>query len=390
MNLMDKQQSLSLERKILLFEQILNGYQTSEIVTRKGLVEANHLRPATVTKLIGELLDFGLVKEDMKTHVSGPGRPEVYLIPNKNQYNAIFVYVDSLTLTASLVNLTGEILYSSSCEFENRSATKDLLISAIESQVRNAYDTIEAGTTVCGVILSLPGIVDRKNQVWKYSNRWPNATDISFASLEETLACKVILVKNLQAELNAFILENKQLKSRNTLYIHWGEGIGAASYDASRMARLRQQGLFSEIGQTIIDNDGSTLEQIASLASLRDTLGQNLNCIIGNEKQCAEQIKDLPLSSLPCLEQAQQVFSRSLVNAYLTLFPDTIILTGPFIENTCIFEEIKRQFFAQLPSYCPSDIQLLVNSNTVINELQGAVIPFFSNYVNDKITQAHN
>lgn len=387
---MNKQKGLSLERKTLLFEQIFHGYQTGEPVTRKGLVEANGLRPATVTQLIGDLIELELVKEDTKTHVSGPGRPEVCLVPKKNQYNAIFVYVDSLTLTASLVNLTGEILYSASCEIEDRTVNKTQLISAVESLVKSAYEAMTPGTTICGVILSLPGIIDRKNQVWKYSNRWPNATDISFVSLESALACKVILVKNLQAELNAFIIENKQLKSRNTLYVHWGEGIGAASYDAHRTIRFRQQGLFSELGQTIVDSNGSTLEQIASLASLREVLGNELDCVVGNEKQCADQLKDLPLSSLTCLTNANLAFSRALVNAYLTLFPDTIIVTGPFVENELLFEHIKRQFFAHLPSYCSTDIQLMVNTNSVKNELQGSVIPFFSQYVSEKIVHAND
>lgn len=382
-----KPKSLSLERKILLFEQIISGYQSDEIITRKGLVETNGLRPATVTQLISDLISLNMVKEDTKMQVSGPGRPEVCLIPNLQAFNAVFVYVDSLTIISSLVNLAGEVLFTTNIEVDNQEATKEELVLAVESLVIKAIESATPAMTICGITLSLPGIIDRENQVWKYSNRWPNATNISFKSLASTINYKINLVKNLQSELNAFVLENSQLQSRNTLYIHWGEGIGAANYDSQRMTRFRDKGLFSELGQTIIDSNGNTLEQAVSLAALRNELSHCLGCLIGNEKQCAEQVIKQSLSSLPCLETATQTFTRALVNTYLTLFPDTIILTGPFVQNEQVFNLLSQQFFAQLPSYYSSDIQLLVNTNSVKNELQGSIVPFFSQYVNETISK---
>ncbi len=328
-----------------------------------------------------------MVKEDTKAQVSGPGRPEVCLIPNLQAFNAVFVYVDSLTIISSLVNLAGEVLFTTNIEVDNREATKEELVLAVESLVIKAIESATPAMTICGITLSLPGIIDRENQVWKYSNRWPNATNISFKSLASTINYKINLVKNLQSELNAFVLENSQLQSRNTLYIHWGEGIGAANYDSQRMTRFREKGLFSELGQTIIDSNGNTLEQAVSLAALRNELSHCLGCLIGNEKQCTEQVIKQSLSSLPCLETATQTFTRALVNTYLTLFPDTIILTGPFVQNEQVFNLLSQQFFAQLPSYYSSDIQLLVNTNSVKNELQGSIVPFFSQYVNETISK---
>ncbi|MGF1723054.1 ROK family protein [Vibrio kyushuensis] len=382
---MIKQQGLSLERKVLLFEQILDGYKKDKLITRKGLIEKNGFRPATVSQLLFDLIELNIVKEDMKTSVSGPGRPEVCLIPNLKEFNAVFVHIDSLTITASLVNLVSDVLFSTSVKIENRETSKEEIVLAIGSIVKSAIESAEPNMKICGVTLSLPGIVDRENQIWKYSNRWPNATNVSFESISTKASCKINLVKNLQSELNSFVLENRQLASRKTLYIHWGEGIGAATYDPKRMTRFGGTGLFSELGQTIIDSDGCTLEKAVSLAALRHELSLTIGCTIGNEKQCADQVKLKPLSSLTCLESATETFSRSLVNTYLTLFPDTIILTGPFVQNSQVFEELKSQFFAHIPNYCSPDIQLLVNVNSVQNELQGAISPFFKQYVNEII-----
>ncbi|MFP3490150.1 hypothetical protein R0K20_21375, partial [Staphylococcus sp. SIMBA_130] len=56
--------SLSSERKQQLFRQILDGYKTQAVITRKGLAITNKLRPATVTQLIGEMIQSGIIAED--------------------------------------------------------------------------------------------------------------------------------------------------------------------------------------------------------------------------------------------------------------------------------------------------------------------------------------
>lgn len=74
--------SLSSERKQHLFRQILDAYKAQTLITRKGLAITNALRPATVTQLVGEMIQSGIISEDTVNHQSGPGRPEVGIIPD--------------------------------------------------------------------------------------------------------------------------------------------------------------------------------------------------------------------------------------------------------------------------------------------------------------------
>lgn len=56
--------SLSSERKQHLFRQILDAYKAQTLITRKGLAITNALRPATVTQLVGEMIQSGIISED--------------------------------------------------------------------------------------------------------------------------------------------------------------------------------------------------------------------------------------------------------------------------------------------------------------------------------------
>lgn len=88
-----------------MFRQILSGYKDQEIATRKGLAIRNNLRPATVTQLIGEMIQSGLIIDDTVNHQPGPGRPEVDIIPSLRQLTAIFICIDARTWSRVLANI---------------------------------------------------------------------------------------------------------------------------------------------------------------------------------------------------------------------------------------------------------------------------------------------
>lgn len=373
-----KTQSLSIERQNILFNQILGSYKRNELITRKGLVELNGFRPATVTILISKLIKLDTIKEDIKTNISGPGRPEVCLIPNIDRFNAIFIYIDSFTFIASLVNIAGDVLNTISEELSDRNARNEDIRGVVFRLTNAILDSLSPLMSLCGITLSLPGIVDTKNKVWTFSNRWPQVRNISFDAISVLLGVEVNLVKNLNSELNAFIIENNELADKKILYIHWGEGIGAVRN--TNHLETNDDGLFCELGQTLIDDGRVTLEQAASLASLRDELTEIFGHSSLNEQQCASLLMDQPIDSIPCVKNATEKFSLAVVNIYLILFPDMIILTGPFIQNKDIFELFKKHFFKYIPDYCGNNLVFKVNGNSYQNELHGSLHSFFYRY----------
>ncbi|HCM61503.1 MAG TPA: hypothetical protein DIT05_03015 [Morganella sp. (in: Bacteria)] len=371
--------SLSSERRQHLFRQILSGYKNQEIATRKGLAIRNNLRPATVTQLIGEMIQSGLIIDDTINHQPGPGRPEVGIIPNLRQLTAIFICIDARNIIASLVDIRGIVLSSLNQPVLDDNADSEVLLTCLRNLISQLLNNCLSDTWVQGIIISLPGVIDAKLSHWLYTNRWPKARHTDLSLLEAEFAIPVCLVKNLQAELNAFILENHDLATKRVLYVHWGEGIGAASYSKQQI-NANQQGLFGELGQ-LTQGDDRTIEQMLSLSALRGILNEALPGELSNERAAAKALKDADITALPCLNNAVSIWSRVLANIYFILFPDVIIFSGPFTHNDALFNGIIDGFNQRVPDYFEQNVIFTINHKSFTNEMNGALSPFFEKLV---------
>lgn len=367
--------SLSSERKQHLFRQILDGYKTQAVITRKGLAITNKLRPATVTQLIGEMIQSGIIAEDTINHQPGPGRPEVGIIPDFRLLTAIFICIDARNITASLVDIRGVVLAGAHQPVHDDNADSDTLLNCFRILISRLLQNCRADTRVQGIIISLPGVMDAEHCHWLYTNRWPKARHMDLSQLAEEFSIPVCLVKNLQAELNAFVLENHELSARRVLYVHWGEGIGAASYSKQQI-NANQQGLFGELGQLTFGNS-QTIEQMFSLSALRGVLSETLPGDLSNERAAAKTLQHADITAIPCLKTAADIWGRVLANIYFILFPDVIIFSGPFTHNEALFRVITTGFSQHVPDYFEQNVTFTINHKSYMNEMNGALSPFF-------------
>lgn len=371
--------SLSSERKQHLFRQILDAYKAQTLITRKGLAITNALRPATVTQLVGEMIQSGIISEDTVNHQSGPGRPEVGIIPDFRLLTAIFICIDARNITASLVDIRGVVLAGAHQPVHDDNADSETLLNCFRTLINRLLQNCRADTRVQGIIISLPGVMDAEHGHWLYTNRWPKARHMDLSQLTTEFSIPVSLVKNLQAELNAFILENDELSAKRVLYVHWGEGIGAASYSKQQI-NANPQGLFGELGQLTFGNT-HTIEQMFSLSALRGVLSQTLTGDLSNERAAAKTLQHADIMAVPCLKNAADIWSRVLANIYFILFPDVIIFSGPFTHNEALFREITTGFSQHVPEYFEQNVIFTINHKSYMNEMNGALSPFFDGLV---------
>ncbi|HAE78160.1 ROK family protein [Morganella morganii] len=371
--------SLSSERKQHLFRQILDAYKAQTLITRKGLAITNALRPATVTQLVGEMIQSGIISEDTVNHQSGPGRPEVGIIPDFRLLTAIFICIDARNITASLVDIRGVVLAGAHQPVHDDDADSETLLNCFRALINRLLQNCRADTRVQGIIISLPGVMDAEHGHWLYTNRWPKARHMDLSQLTTEFSIPVSLVKNLQAELNAFILENDELSAKRVLYVHWGEGIGAASYSKQQI-NANPQGLFGELGQLTF-GDSHTIEQMFSLSALRGVLSQTLTGDLSNERAAAKTLQHADIMAVPCLKNAADIWSRVLANIYFILFPDVIIFSGPFTHNEALFREITTGFSQHVPEYFEQNVIFTINHKSYMNEMNGALSPFFDGLV---------
>ena len=152
-------------------------------------------------------------------------------------------------------------------------------------------------------------------------------------------------MRNLDAELAGIRLQENHPTDTSVLLLHWGHGIGAA-YCTDDIIVNRHRGRFCEIGHWGLGTTlgrrctcGNTdcLETVAALWALGPALREKFPDLPMHESGLAAHAHRIDLLDSPAMEAALQQVLRLTTNLCRLLFPDRIILTGPFVQNPDIF-----------------------------------------------------
>lgn len=357
--------------------QLLRAIFSQPAPTRKSLSQEYRLRPATVTELVGELIELGLVIEDRTINPSKPGRPEVFLRVQPNALSGIVITIDSLTIYAHLINLKGEVVSSSSKTLNDHELSNQQILNQFET-LANTLIQSSPESNIVGITCSLPGLVDEDKVSWVYANRWPEVTNLSFEPLSNNTKLPVKIAKNLNNELRARLLRHPENKKDSVLNIHWGYGIGT-SYALRGQVLHTPIGGFGELGQTsiFIGEKLVTVESVASLRAIEGELKAHVQNVPSNEAGFEEMFNDKEITDLPVINQAIELMSATLMNAFLVLFPQQIVITGPFAQSPEIFKRLEQRFAEKLPKFVSREVSLHVGQRAKADELFGALSPLF-------------
>ncbi|MBD1556618.1 ROK family protein [Vibrio sp. S9_S30] len=357
--------------------QLLGAIFSQPSPTRKSLSQEYRLRPATVTELVGELIELGLVIEDKTINPSKPGRPEVFLRVQPNALSGIVITIDSLTIYAHLINLKGEVVSSSSKTLDDLKLSNQQILEQFET-LANTLIQSSPESNVVGITCSLPGLVDEENVRWVYANRWPEVTNLSFEPLSKNTKLPVKIAKNLNNELRARLLRHPENRKESVLNIHWGYGIGT-SYALRGQVLHTPIGGFGELGQTSVFMGDKlvTVESIASLRAIEGELKAHIQDVPVNEAGFEEMFTNKEIADLPVIDQAIELMSATLMNAFLVLFPQQIVITGPFAQSPEIFKRLEQRVAEKLPPFVSREVTLHVGQRAKADEIFGALSPLF-------------
>ncbi|WP_282609517.1 ROK family protein [Pelagibius sp. Alg239-R121] len=311
--------------------------------TRGNIGELLSMRSTSVSELVGELVAKDLLREST-IKPQGRGRPAASLSYNHQRFGAVFISVVDRTLVAKAVDLAHRVVAESSvtppCDAGNE-AMADLMRRLV-ADITTKFPT---GIEVCAIVCSLSGLLDVARSTWCFSSRWPELRNFDVAAALADANCAVSLIRNLDAELAGIRLHEGHPPSETALLLHWGYGIGAA-YSADGEIVNRSRGRFCEIGHWSLGDAvgrhctcGNTdcLETVAALWALGPELRQTFPGLPLDESGLAGQLRQLDLLESPAMSEALKQMLRLTTNLCRLLFPDRIILTGPFVQNPEIF-----------------------------------------------------
>ena len=333
----------------------MSAPRTDDLLTVSHLVRDGHartrgeigkslsLRSSTVSELVGELVERDLLRESA-TPPRGRGRPATSLSYNHQRLGSVLVSVIDRTLVAEVVDLAGRVLaqrtVSPPAEADNATMGE-----CIRRLVDDALTDSPSGIEICTVVFALSGLLDRTRSLWCFTSRWPRLRDLDLPATLPSREREVEIVRNLDAELAGIRLHERHPPEESALLLHWGQGIGAA-FSVDDVIVNRNRGRFCEIGHWGLGDAlgrvctcGSTdcLETVAALWALGPRLREHFPDLPLEESALGEHMRRIdPLRSTAMSEALAQVL-RLTTNLCRLLFPDRVVLSGPFVQNPEVF-----------------------------------------------------
>jgi predicted NBD/HSP70 family sugar kinase len=163
--------------------RILQEIRQNRGKSRIAIAEDLDLDRSTITKVVRQLLEYGVVRTTGKFHGKpGVGRMATGLEIDPDFALVLGIEVQTEIFRTVLVNLDGEILHAETCAFEGSDLEKSVT-QLIEDQIAKARGT---GKPLAGIGIGLSGIVDPYEGVILKSNP---------LDIHEPLALKKILEK---------------------------------------------------------------------------------------------------------------------------------------------------------------------------------------------------
>ena len=356
-------------------------------VTRKQIGKELGIRPATVSELVAELLGQGVLREGDPVAVNRKGRREVPLTIVADRFAAIVVHVVSNRIRGTLLDMSGSVRAERKPDLPVdtmavNAQLEDLFVALIE----DLRGHVPPGTELEGVGLALPGIVDELSGVWIFSSRWPHMREMNLNRITERTGLKVLVNKNLNAELEHQLSIDSEVGRDGILFVHWGYGIGATYAHDGQIWRPRG-GRFGELGhwiggtgtgrQCLCGNRGC-LETEAALWSILPEIKRDYPDAPGDERAFEDFMRNNKgLSAHPSVRSATERFVNALHDLQMTLFARKMFITGPFVQDPTVFDDLRRGLMAKLPGYAGEGLELVPAKPFAMGEIIGAAAPFF-------------
>lgn len=143
---------------------VLKAIYTGRATTRADIAEETGLTRPTISQIVGELLDAGLVQEKGQGESRG-GKPPTLLGFTDNVYQLVGLHLGGRKTFGAVTDLRGRIL-ARAARPTDRTDDKSLLAG-----LYLVLDDLRAQATrpLLGIGISIPGLVDHRNGVVRYA-----------------------------------------------------------------------------------------------------------------------------------------------------------------------------------------------------------------------------
>lgn len=307
---------------------VLGEVRRSGPVTRAALAEITGLTKTTVSKMVGDLIEAGMVAESGALRDGERGRPGTAVALSGRRVAALGLEINVDYLSACVVDLTLAVRLRYTQAVDNRTSSPVETLSHLEELAHRAVDEAHGeGLSIAGSTLAVPGPVDGGLVHTAPNLGWH---DVRVSDLLD-------FPVEVDNEANLAALGELWFGSVPGDFLHVsGEiGVGAGLVVGGTLFR-GARGLAGELGHVVVSPDGPAcrcggrgcLEQYAGQDALLRAAG--LAGVPDGVSTLLAHLHAGERDSLEACERAGQALGVALTSAVHLMDPGTIVLGGVF------------------------------------------------------------
>lgn len=200
-------------------------------ISRKRLAESIKLTPAAITKIIGEMIEEGLVSEGNTIPSGGAGRREVMIVMNVKSRCALGIWLRKGVASLSAVYLDGSVVFSEDVALPVP-APADETMQALTNRLFALCEEngIESSQLV-GLGLCLEGSIDTDRRVLCSGAGLIDEDDYPICErLEELVKLPVVMESSVNAAFTAHMFFAKDRSLSSQFFVSCDENISASLF----------------------------------------------------------------------------------------------------------------------------------------------------------------
>ncbi|WP_026581287.1 ROK family transcriptional regulator [Bacillus sp. J33] len=320
---------------------ILNKIRTSEPISRAQIAKETSLTPPTVSSIVKELIDQGLVKESTLGHSSG-GRKPTMLHINAGAFYVIGVDAGPERVECILSDLTGEILQRTSSLLA-KPLTNEQFVSALKDII---YKILNISKTdqekIIGIGIAMHGVVD----VETGTSLVAPILKLKNIPIKEVLEKEFNLTVKVENDARAMALGESRFGGHgdvdSMVAVNVGRGVGAGVVMNGNLYH-GAQGIAGELGHMTIDMNGEIcecgnrgcLQTLVSGEAIAERAAKQIKGISG--KLTGKEIFEMAeKGNEPCIELLQEtgkILGIGITNLIHLVNPGKIVLGGGVMKS---------------------------------------------------------
>lgn len=320
---------------------ILNKIRTSEPISRAQIAKETTLTPPTVSSIVKELIDQGLVRESTLGQSSG-GRKPTMLHINAGAFYVIGVDAGPERVECILSDLTGEILQRTS-SLLIKPLTNEQFIFALKDIIYKILNISKIDhQKIIGIGIAMHGVVD----VETGTSLVAPILKLRNIPIKEVLEKEFNLTVKVENDARAMALGESLFGGHDEVDImaavNVGRGVGAGVVMNGKLYH-GAQGIAGELGHMTIDMNGEIcecgnhgcLQTFVSGEAIAERAAKQIKGI--SEKLTGKEIFEMAeKGNEPCIELLQEtgkILGIGITNLIHLVNPAKIVLGGGVMKS---------------------------------------------------------